>query len=154
MAEVGSRDSRRCSLYAMWRVYGGAIMIIGGIAAFIDAHRHIPVPARRPEIGVITPASGLSPTAYDLLRIGGWALVILGGVTVAVGLIRYAMAAARTRPPATAEMSANGASRPGKPQSITKPASPGAIPASQPWDEGSHGEAVQPGPPEVTGRGP
>jgi hypothetical protein len=73
----------------MLRVYGGAIPIIAGVAAFIEAHRHIPVPARRPEVGLIIPASGLSPTAYDLLRIGGWALVILGVLTVVLGLIRY-----------------------------------------------------------------
>jgi hypothetical protein len=39
------------------------------------------------------PASGLSPTAYDLLHIGAWALVILGGLTVLLGLIRYWRAA-------------------------------------------------------------
>jgi hypothetical protein len=73
----------------MLRVYGGAIPIVVGIAAFIEAHRHMPVPARRPEIGLITPASGLSPTAYDILRIGGWALIIFGILTVVLGLIRY-----------------------------------------------------------------
>ncbi len=134
----------------MWRVYGGAIMIIGGIAAFIDARRHIPVPARQPEIGVITPASGLSPTAYDLLRIGGWALVILGGVTVALGLIRYAMAGAAAKPLATAEISANGASRHDRRTATLRTPGPSAGPsvgeATQPWDEGSHGEAVEPNP--------
>ncbi len=73
----------------MLKVYGGAIPIVAGIAAFIEAHRHMPVPARRPEFGLITPASGLSPTAYDLVRIGGWALVIFGSVTVILGLIQY-----------------------------------------------------------------
>ncbi len=74
----------------MWRIYGGATMVVGGIAAFIEAHRHMPVPARRPlEVGSVTPASGLSTTAYDLLRIGGWALVIFGAVTVIVGFIQY-----------------------------------------------------------------
>jgi hypothetical protein len=130
----------------MWRVYGGAIVIIGGIAAFIDAHRHIPVPARRPEIGLITPASGLSPTAYDLLRIGGWALVILGGVTVALGLISYAMADAATKPLATTEISANGASRREKPPATIRTPDPRAVEATQPWGEGSHGEAVEPNP--------
>lgn len=129
----------------MWRVYGGAILIIGGVAAFIDAHRHIPVSARRPEVGVITPASGLSHTAYDLLRIGGWALVILGGVTVALGLIRYATATAATKPLATTEISANGTSRPEGRRAPAKAPRPGSA-ASTPWDEGSHGEAVEPNP--------
>jgi hypothetical protein len=35
-------------------------------------------------------ASSKDPeTAYDLLRIGAWALVILGALTLIVGLIRY-----------------------------------------------------------------
>ena len=33
-------------------------------------------------------ATGLSHTAYDLLRIGAWALVIFGAVLVVTGLIR------------------------------------------------------------------
>ena len=33
--------------------------------------------------------SGLSNTAYDLLRIGAWALVIFGALLIAVGLIAY-----------------------------------------------------------------
>jgi hypothetical protein len=89
---------------AMWRVYGGAIAVIAGIAAFIEAHSNHPVAAYTPAprsalqareelAGIIargaTPASGLSPTAYDLLRIGAWALVILGALTVVLGLIRY-----------------------------------------------------------------
>lgn len=76
----------------MRMVYGGAIMVIAGVSAFIEAHRHVPVPAGRPAVGepgLIAPASGLSPTAYDLLRIGAWALVIFGTLTVVLGLIRY-----------------------------------------------------------------
>ncbi len=125
----------------MWRVYAGALMIVGGIAAFIEAHRHIPVPAKQPELGLITPASGLSDTAYDLLRLGGWALVIFGTVFVIIGLIRYAATYAGSKPPAGAEMSSNGASR-----SLTTARPPGAVATSQPWDEGAHGEAVQPTP--------
>lgn len=127
----------------MWRVFGGATMIIGGIAAFIEAHRNIPVPAKQPELGLITPASGLSDTAYDLLRLGGWALVIFGTVFVILGLIRYAATYAGSKPLGGAEMSSNGASRS---HAGAKPASPEALAASQPWDEGSHGEAVQPNP--------
>jgi hypothetical protein len=36
------------------------------------------------------PASGLSPDAYDLLRIGAWALVILGAATMVLGIVRAA----------------------------------------------------------------
>jgi hypothetical protein len=73
----------------MFRVYAGAIPIIAGIAGFIEADRHRPVAPHRPEIGLILPASGLSPTAYDLLRVGASALVIIGVLTVILGLIRY-----------------------------------------------------------------
>lgn len=31
---------------------------------------------------------GLSPTAYDLVRIGGWALLIFGAVIVVFALVR------------------------------------------------------------------
>jgi hypothetical protein len=91
----------------MWRTYGGALMVIAGIAALIEAHSHHPVAAvppthlrpgvalalERPVVSAGEPASGLSPTAYDLLHIGAWALVILGGLTVLLGLIRYWRAA-------------------------------------------------------------
>jgi hypothetical protein len=90
-------------------VYGGALAVTAGIAAFIEAHSHRPMPATGPlttdpleiqqlanqgiAVGSGTPASGLSPTAYDLLHIGAWALVILGALTVILGLIRYWTAA-------------------------------------------------------------
>jgi hypothetical protein len=128
----------------MWRLYGGVILILGGIAAFIEAHRHIPVPARHPEVGLISPASGLSPTAYDLLRLGGWALVILGAVTVALGLIRYAVGYAGTKPLATTGISANGASKQARPPATAKTAGQSGAQETQPWDEGAHGEAVEP----------
>jgi hypothetical protein len=85
----------------MWRVFVGAVLVIAGIAAFIEAHTHRPVAAymlpRDPiyrsqleQLGeVARPASGLSPDAYDLLRIGAWALVIVGGVLIVMGFIRY-----------------------------------------------------------------
>jgi uncharacterized membrane protein HdeD (DUF308 family) len=81
----------------MWRIYGGAIMVIAGIAAFIEAHSHPPELESRCRTGgkaclledFINVHTGLSQTAYDLLRIGAWALMILGAVTVIVGLIRY-----------------------------------------------------------------
>jgi hypothetical protein len=91
------------------RVYGGALAVTAGVAAFIEAHSNQPVAAYAPpplsamqrlqleragvSVGGGSPASGLSPTAYDLLRIGAWALVILGALTVILGLIRYWTAA-------------------------------------------------------------
>jgi hypothetical protein len=91
----------------MWRVFGGAALIVAGIAAFIEAHSHRPVAGRAApttegalafearearqgiELGFIG-HHGLSNTAYDLLRIGAWALVIFGAVLLLVGLIAYA----------------------------------------------------------------
>jgi hypothetical protein len=88
----------------MWRVFIGAALVVAGIAAFIEAHAHKPVAAQvlpgdaiqkseiRRELaeqGVVPKASGLDPTAYDLLRIGAWALVIFGGALMVMGFIRY-----------------------------------------------------------------
>jgi uncharacterized membrane protein HdeD (DUF308 family) len=82
----------------MWRIYGGAILVIAGIAALIEAHSHRPRlvrltlrERRLSEIGVPfhAPMPDLSQTAYDLLLVGAWALVILGALTIIVGLIRY-----------------------------------------------------------------
>jgi hypothetical protein len=83
---------------AMWRIYGGAVMVIAGIAALIVAGSHHPEAHHPPVdfggknvLGILIltrPGSGWSQTAYDLVRIGGWALLILGGVTAIVGLIR------------------------------------------------------------------
>lgn len=72
----------------MRRIYGGAILIIVGIAGFIEASAHPPWP-HEPGLQVPATPGELSPTTYDLLRISAWALVILGAVTVVVGLIRY-----------------------------------------------------------------
>jgi hypothetical protein len=47
---------------------------------------HAPRAARH---GRVVLDSGLSPTAYDLLRVGAWALVIVGGLLVVTGVIRY-----------------------------------------------------------------
>jgi hypothetical protein len=81
----------------MWRVFGGAALVIAGIAAFIEAHSHkppVPPPDRVyqdsegvHEVSVAVPATGLSHTAYDLLRIGAWALVIVGALLIVTGLI-------------------------------------------------------------------
>jgi hypothetical protein len=76
-------------------VLGGAVLVILGIVAFIEAYSHAPeyiCPGEYTTLGVCSHeylASGhLSQTAYDLLRIGGSALVIVGGLVVVRGLIR------------------------------------------------------------------
>jgi hypothetical protein len=82
----------------MRQVLGGAVLVIAGIAAFIEASSHKPEAHALPRfsrgqvLGYLTltgPSRGLSQTAYDLLRIGAWALVIVGGLLVVMGLIRY-----------------------------------------------------------------
>jgi hypothetical protein len=83
------------------RIYIGAALLVAGIAAFIEAHSHPPELESRCRAGgkacllehFIEVHTGLSQTAYDLLRIGAWALMIVGAVTVAVGLIGYWAAA-------------------------------------------------------------
>jgi hypothetical protein len=75
----------------MWRIYGGAVLVITGIAAFIEASSHAPGVRCARSGGDECGRSihvGLSQTAYDLLRIGACALVILGAVTIIVGLVR------------------------------------------------------------------
>jgi hypothetical protein len=83
----------------MWRVFIGVALVIAGIAAFIEAHSHRPevrhVLPRLPRgqvLGYLTltgPSRGLSQTDYDLLRIGGWALVLIGGALVVMGFSWY-----------------------------------------------------------------
>jgi uncharacterized membrane protein HdeD (DUF308 family) len=86
------------------RTFIGAALVIAGIAAFIEAHGHRPRLARLTlrerrlsEIGVPfhAPMPGLSQTPYDVLRIGAWALVMLGALTVVLGLIAYRTQSAR-----------------------------------------------------------
>ena len=70
----------------------GVTLVIAGIAAFIAAERHkslVLSPSLGTSFGGVAIHRGLSPTAYDLLRIGAWALVIVGGLLVVMGLIRY-----------------------------------------------------------------
>jgi uncharacterized membrane protein HdeD (DUF308 family) len=83
----------------MVRAFIGAVLVVAGIATFIEAHSHHPqtlahcadesgtLPCLEPDGFVHV---GLSQTGYDLLRIGGWALIIIGALLVIVGLIAYA----------------------------------------------------------------
>jgi len=79
----------------VWRIFGGAALVIAGVAGFILAHSDQPIPAiyEREYPGgprhLLSHASGLSQGAYDWLRIGGWALVIVGGLLIITGLIAY-----------------------------------------------------------------
>lgn len=72
----------------------GGLLMVGGFAARIVASRHVPgfapgtyiLPAQPPRTGW--------PTAtYDLVRIGGWALLIFGAVIIALALVREFRAA-------------------------------------------------------------
>jgi hypothetical protein len=70
----------------------GALLMVRGIAALIEAARHHPV-AGNSGFGSgyllpVHPASGWNTTTYDLVRIGGWALLIFGVVIVALALAR------------------------------------------------------------------
>jgi uncharacterized membrane protein YphA (DoxX/SURF4 family) len=79
----------------MRRIFVGAALAIAGVAAFTEAARHHPETVQRCPNGLDICATskpveaGLSPTAYDVLRIAAWALVIVGALLVVTGLIRY-----------------------------------------------------------------
>ena len=69
----------------------GATLVAAGIAAWIVAARHVPgrtVVSTYCIEPCATKATGWSSTAYDLVRIGAWALLIFGAVTVALALVR------------------------------------------------------------------
>jgi hypothetical protein len=72
----------------MWRIFGGAALVVAGIAAFVEASRHHPVSREVSELGPPREASALSPTNYDILHVGARALVIFGTLLVIVGLVR------------------------------------------------------------------
>jgi hypothetical protein len=61
----------------------GAALMVAGMAARIVASRHAPGITN---YGLVP--YGWPATTYDLVRIGGWALLIFGAVTVAFALIR------------------------------------------------------------------
>jgi hypothetical protein len=75
----------------MRRAFVGAAMVVAGIAALIVAHTHRPGPlaalgrefAGPNVLGRLTLRGGpseWSQTAYDLVRIGGWGLIVFGAV--------------------------------------------------------------------------
>jgi len=73
----------------MRRIFGGAALVIGGIAAFTLASRHAPQYTTVGHKLRLFQESALSPTNYDLLSVGAWALVIVGTLLVVTGIIRY-----------------------------------------------------------------
>lgn len=71
----------------------GALLMVGGIAARIEAARHQPGTtgggtAANPFSGGPSISYGWPATTYDLVRIGGWALLIFGAVIVLFTLVR------------------------------------------------------------------
>jgi hypothetical protein len=69
----------------MWRVYGGAVLAIAGIAVFVEARLHKPCAYGSSPC----PASGhLENMTYKYLLKGGALLVLLGAVLVIGTLVR------------------------------------------------------------------
>lgn len=84
-ADKPTRREDRQSGKAMRQIFGEALLAVVGIAAFIEAPRRAPgfitTPYDRgPDVLYRSTATGLSTTAYDILRIGAWALVICGAL--------------------------------------------------------------------------
>jgi hypothetical protein len=79
----------------MWRIYCGAVAFLAGVSAFIVDYRNRPLDAFRPyDHGTrVALVEGLSNTAYDVIHVGGWALIIAGFLLMVMGLIRYSIAA-------------------------------------------------------------
>jgi hypothetical protein len=71
----------------MWRVYGGAVLAIAGIAVFIEARIHKPCAYGSPSP---CPAAGhLESMTYKYLLKGGALLVLLGALLVIGTLVRF-----------------------------------------------------------------
>lgn len=69
----------------------GTLLLIAAVAGFVIVPEHKPqfvCGGFGAEGG--PQCAGWSRTAYDAARIGSWALLILGGLLVVVGLINYA----------------------------------------------------------------
>jgi hypothetical protein len=89
----GVGDSVGC--FGMPLIFGAGLLVVVGIAGLIEANHYRPLPPGYFLSRVGAP-SRLSETAFDLLRIGGWALIIFGGLLAMVGLIRFYAAHIRT----------------------------------------------------------
>lgn len=63
------------------------VLILGGIAAHIEANIHAPVVLPR-ALEALQRDTGWSTTALDTLRLGGWALIVSGLIIVLVVHVR------------------------------------------------------------------
>jgi hypothetical protein len=85
-------------------IAAGAVLLIAAVAGFVVVPEQKPGWKYVPPIGVSscqadglggptsckTVTTGVSRPVYDTMRIATWALLIVGTLTVAVGLTRYA----------------------------------------------------------------
>jgi hypothetical protein len=77
----------------MWRLYAGAVLFLAGVSAFIADFRNRPESVLRVHGIHAELLTGLTPTAYDLIHVAGWALIVAGLLLMIMGLIRYSVAA-------------------------------------------------------------
>jgi hypothetical protein len=77
----------------MRQISAGAVLVVAGIAAFIEAHSHRPEYECKGAVGACERGEGLrllpGETPYEIPSGVAWAVVILGGLVVVTGLIRY-----------------------------------------------------------------
>lgn len=83
----------------------GGLMMVAGITGGIVAHEHHPaviggeiqIPGGSASSAGPLVHVGWSMTVYDVVRIGGWALLIFGAIIVAFALVREFKAGGRAR---------------------------------------------------------
>jgi hypothetical protein len=71
----------------------GTVLLLGAVAGFVIVPEHKPAVIGGSQWGGYLlggTSVGWSHTAYDAARIGTWALLIVGAILIAVGLISYA----------------------------------------------------------------
>jgi hypothetical protein len=84
----------------MRQIFSGAALLVAALALAAVAQANKPVDSTRAvyppgpgsgetRFGPVIPASGLSHTAYDVLRVSIWALLIFGALLIIVGLMKY-----------------------------------------------------------------
>jgi hypothetical protein len=76
----------------MRRALLGALLAVAGIAALIVASRHHAVFGHPGGYSIVgeppVRLSGWTTTTYDVVRIGGWALIVFGAVILLFAVIR------------------------------------------------------------------
>jgi hypothetical protein len=96
LASSGGAEGATANTPRMKKALLGALLMVGGITAQIVASRHMPSTrfvgptAILGGRGCINPCSQITvgQTTYDVVRIGGWPLLIFGAVIVAFALLR------------------------------------------------------------------